>query len=40
VIYTEPDEFEEDLTVNLAEIAAKRFVNAGGSIIEGPSKFP
>lgn len=36
VIHTEPDEFEVDLTVDSAEIAAKRFVNAGGSIITAP----
>ena len=40
VIHTEPDEFEVDLTVDSAEITAKRFVNAGGSIIDGPFEIP
>jgi lactoylglutathione lyase len=40
VIHTEPDEFEVDLTVNLVEIAAERFVKAGGSILAGPFEIP
>jgi predicted enzyme related to lactoylglutathione lyase len=40
VIHTEPDEFEVDLTVDSAEIAAKRFMSAGGSIIAGPFEIP
>jgi len=40
VIHTEPDEFEVDLIVNSAEIAAKRFKSAGGSILTGPFEIP
>ncbi|NHJ20493.1 MAG: bleomycin resistance protein [Candidatus Lokiarchaeota archaeon] len=40
VIHTEQDEFEVDLTVNLVEVAAERFVKAGGSIVTGPFEIP
>jgi len=40
VIHTEPDEFETDIKVESAEIAAQTFVDGGGSIVYGPFDIP
>lgn len=40
VIHTEPDELETDIMVESAEIAAQKFIKAGGSILQGPFEIP
>ena len=40
VIHTEPDEFEVDIKVESVEKAAKRFSEAGGTILNGPFDIP
>jgi len=40
VIHTEPGDLEIDITVESAEIAAQKFVQAGGSIVQEPFDIP